>query len=89
MSKIEEIRKKPGMSNAGKYDGLITAGPHGTYPLNKTKGGPINPDRVQAALALGHHLGEEGSKTLRRRIGTLIKGAGKKPSLANKLLRGK
>lgn len=89
MANMEEIRKRPGMGNAGKYDGLITAGPHGTYPLNKTKGGPINPDRVRAALALGHHLGEQGNKTLRRRIGSLVKGTGKMPSLANKLMRGK
>ena len=46
---LTEIRKKPGMGNAGKYPGVKKfAGPHGTYPIN-------NIDRARSALKLAHH----------------------------------
>jgi len=54
-TKLEKIRKKPGMSNAGKYKLSKTntggksnfAGPSGTYPINTLK-------RAKSALRLAH-----------------------------------
>tara|TARA_R110000824_G_scaffold37025_2_gene114245 strand:+ start:2410 stop:2694 length:285 start_codon:yes stop_codon:yes gene_type:complete len=54
-TKLEKLRKKPGMSNAGKYKLSKTtsagkqnfAGPSGTYPINTLK-------RAQSALRLAH-----------------------------------
>ena len=85
--KMEKIRSKPGMGNAGEYKGLVTAGPHGTYPLGYTKGN-ISPKRVRAALALAHHLGSAGEAKLRTRIGHILKRKGKMQGLANRLLKG-
>ena len=63
--KMEKIKERPGLSNAGKYpQGLVTAGPHGSYPLGYKAGG-ISPKRVRAALALGHNLGSKGEEKLR------------------------
>lgn len=48
--KLEEIKKKPGMSNAGKYKDLPAsdfAGPKGTFPID-TKA------RARNALARAH-----------------------------------
>lgn len=52
---LEQIRKKPGKSNAGKYPNVKKsdfAGPDGTYPIN-TKA------RAQAALGLAHNSPDE------------------------------
>ncbi len=54
-TKIEKLREKPGMSNAGKYKLSKTnaggksnfAGPSGTYPINTLK-------RAKSALRLAH-----------------------------------
>jgi len=78
---------KPGMSNAGEYKGLVTAGPKGTYPLGYKKGS-ISPKRVRAALSLGHHLGEKGENKLRKNIGSILKSKGKMQGLANRLIHG-
>ncbi len=86
---LKEIRKQPGMSNAGKYEGLITAGPHGTYPINEVPGGPPTIRRINALRSLSHHLGPRGESKMLKRAGSLLKKYGKFPSLANKLLRGK
>ncbi len=48
---IEEIREKPGMSNAGKYPDVSEGdfcGPNGTYPVNSLK-------RAKSALKLAHN----------------------------------
>ncbi len=84
-AQLDKIRNKPGMGNAGEYKGLITAGPHGTYPLGYTKGN-ISPKRVRAALSLAHHLGDAGEAKLRKRIGAILKRKGKMQGLANRLL---
>jgi hypothetical protein len=86
--RLAEIKSKPGLSNSGEYKGLVTAGPHGTYPLNMTKGGPISPRRVRAALSLGHHLGSKGEAKLRKNIGSILQRKGKMQGLANRLLHG-
>ena len=86
-TRLSEIKKKPGMGNAGDYKGLVTAGPHGTYPLGYKPGG-ISPKRVRAALALGHHLGSKGETKLRKNIGSILKRKGKMQGLANRLLHG-
>jgi hypothetical protein len=49
-TKLEKIREKPGMSNAGKYPNVKQsdfAGPNGTYPINTLK-------RAKSALRLAH-----------------------------------
>ena len=54
-TKLEKLREKPGMSNAGKYKLSKTtsagksnfAGPSGTYPINTLK-------RAKSALRLAH-----------------------------------
>ena len=85
--KMEKIRERPGLSNAGEYKGLVTAGPHGSYPLGYKPGG-ISPKRVRAALALGHHLGSRGEEKLRSNIGHILKRKGKMLGLANRLIHG-
>tara|TARA_R110002020_G_scaffold433834_3_gene643927 strand:- start:9818 stop:14176 length:4359 start_codon:yes stop_codon:yes gene_type:complete len=46
---LAQIRKRPGMSNAGKYTGVKDfAGPHGTYPINTI-------ERARSALRLAHN----------------------------------
>ena len=46
---LSTIRKRPGMSNAGKYKNVKDfAGPHGTYPINSI-------DRGRSALKLAYH----------------------------------
>ena len=85
--RLSQIKKKPGMGNAGDYKGLVTAGPHGTYPLGYKPGG-ISPKRVRAALSLAHHLGSKGEATLRKKIGSILKRKGKMQGLANRLLHG-
>lgn len=55
--RLEEIKKKPGMSNAGKYSGLPSsefAGPNGTYPIN-------TPKRARNALSRAHFSSEPQS----------------------------
>jgi len=85
--RLSEIKSKPGMGNAGDYKGLVTAGPHGTYPLGYKPGG-ISPKRVRAALSLGHHLGSKGEAKLRKNIGSILHRKGKMQGLANRLLHG-
>ena len=54
---IEEIRKQPGMSNAGKYPDVAAddfAGPHGTYPINTI-------ERARSALSLAHNSSNPGA----------------------------
>ena len=80
-------KPKPGMSNAGEYKGLVTAGPKGTYPLGY-KPGQISPKRVRAALSLAHHLGPKGEEKLRSNIGRILKSKGTMRSLANRLKHG-
>ena len=49
-TKLEKIREKPGMSNAGKYPNVKQsdfAGPNGTYPINTLK-------RAKSAVKLAH-----------------------------------
>jgi len=49
-TKLEKLRKKPGMSNAGKYPNVPKdefAGPSGTYPINTLK-------RAKSAIKLAH-----------------------------------
>ena len=49
-TKLEKLRKKPGMSNAGKYKNGPKdefAGPSGTYPINTLK-------RAKSAIKLAH-----------------------------------
>ena len=49
-TKLEKLRKKPGMSNAGKYPDVPKdefAGPSGTYPINTLK-------RAKSAIKLAH-----------------------------------
>lgn len=46
---MSQIRKRPGMSNAGKYTGVKDfAGPNGTYPINTI-------ERGRSALRLAHN----------------------------------
>ncbi len=48
---LSEIRKQPGMSNAGKYKNVSKGdfcGPNGTYPVNSLK-------RAKSALKLAHN----------------------------------
>ncbi len=48
---ISEIRKKPGESNAGKYEGVKAsnfAGPDKTFPINTLK-------RARSALSYSHN----------------------------------
>lgn len=48
---ITDLRKKPGMSNAGKYKNVPAkdfAGPNKTYPINTKK-------RGESALKLAHN----------------------------------
>jgi hypothetical protein len=70
---LDKLRKKPGMSNAGKYNkDLVFAGPHGTYPLGY-KPGQISLKRAKAANAFAHHAGAQAN-SIKRKIGnTLIK----------------
>ena len=89
-SKLEKIREKPGMSNAGKYDKSDApfAGPHGTYPLGED--GKLSPRRVRAALALAHHSKNPGK--IRSKVASILSNRGKMPSLAAKIrksLKGK
>ena len=87
-NKMEKIRERPGLSNAGKYPkGLVTAGPHGSYPLGYKAGG-ISPKRVRAALSLAHHLGSSGESKLRTKIGHILKRKGEMLGLANRLIHG-
>ncbi len=49
-TKLEKLREKPGMSNAGKYKNVPKdefAGPSGTYPINTLK-------RAKSAIKLAH-----------------------------------
>lgn len=48
---LTDLRKKPGMSNAGKYPDVPKkdfAGPKGTFPINTEK-------RAKSALKLAHN----------------------------------
>ena len=57
---LTEIRKEPGMSNAGKYPGVTKfAGPDGTYPINTI-------DRARSALSLAHNAKDPGA--IRRKV---------------------
>ena len=84
---MEKIKSKPGMSNAGEYEGFVTAGPHGTYPLGYSKG-TISPKRVRAALALAHHLGKAGENKLRKNIARILTQKHKLPSLVARIRKG-
>tara|TARA_B100001996_G_C18615237_1_gene575442 strand:+ start:534 stop:1142 length:609 start_codon:yes stop_codon:yes gene_type:complete len=55
-AKLAKIRKKPGMSNAGKYPNVKESnfcGPNGTYPVNTIK-------RAKSALKLAHFSANPG-----------------------------
>lgn len=55
--KLAELRKKPGMSNAGKYPNVPKdefAGPNGTYPINTLK-------RAKSAIRLARHAANPGN----------------------------
>ena len=55
-AKLAKIRKKPGMSNAGKYPNVKESnfcGPNGTYPVNTIK-------RARSALSLAHFSADPG-----------------------------
>ena len=48
-TKLEELRSKPGMSNAGKYTNVKSfCGPNGTYPVDTI-------ERGRSALKLAHN----------------------------------
>ena len=56
-TKLEKLRKKPGMSNAGKYPDVPKdefAGPSGTYPINTLK-------RAKSAERLSYHSPHQAS----------------------------
>ncbi len=62
--KLSDIRKRKGMSNAGKYPNVNKsnfAGPHGTYPVN-TK------ERFLAALRLVGKADPKMQKRIRAKI---------------------
>ena len=55
-TKLEKLREKPGMSNAGKYPNVKESnfcGPNGTYPVNTIK-------RARSALSLAHFSADPG-----------------------------
>ena len=55
-AKLAKLRKKPGMSNAGKYPNVKESnfcGPNGTYPVNTVK-------RARSALSLAHFSADPG-----------------------------
>ena len=55
-AKLAKLRKKPGMSNAGKYPSVKDSnfcGPNGTYPVNTVK-------RARSALSLAHFSADPG-----------------------------
>ena len=55
--KLAKLRKKPGMSNAGKYPNVPKdefAGPNGTYPINTLK-------RAKSAIRLARHAANPGN----------------------------
>jgi hypothetical protein len=52
--KLEALREKPGMSNAGKYKDVPKkdfAGPQGTFPINTRS-------RAESALKLAHNAAD-------------------------------
>tara|TARA_B100001250_G_scaffold401815_1_gene414132 strand:- start:266 stop:823 length:558 start_codon:yes stop_codon:yes gene_type:complete len=56
-AKLAKLRKKPGMSNAGKYPNVPKdefAGPSGTYPINTLK-------RAKSAERLAYHSPHQAS----------------------------
>ncbi len=56
-TKLEKLREKPGMSNAGKYKKVKEsdfAGPSGTYPINTLK-------RAKSAMKLAHFAADPGN----------------------------
>jgi hypothetical protein len=56
-TKLEKLREKPGMSNAGKYPNVKQsdfAGPNGTYPINTLK-------RAKSAMKLAHFSAKPGN----------------------------
>ena len=58
---ITEIRKEPGMSNAGIYKDVAKddfCGPKGTYPVNTIK-------RAKSALKLAHNAGKRKAKKIK------------------------
>ena len=61
---LKEIRKEPGMSNAGKYEkeGVTEyAGPHGSYPINDI-------DRGRSALKLAYRAGPKLEKQIKENV---------------------
>jgi len=53
--KLADLRKEPGMSNAGKYPNVTEfAGPNGTYPINTLK-------RAKSAIRLAGHAANPGN----------------------------
>ena len=70
MRTLAALRKKPGLSNAYRYPGETTLGPHGTYPV--TKDGKPSKSRIQAAMRLAGHLNPGAEKTLKRKLKSFI-----------------
>ena len=90
MTREERMRKKPGGSNYGKYDGkgMKFAGPSGgapsrTYPVTFDNSSKIDPKRVRAALSYAHNA--PNPKGIRRGVARIVKKAGDK-SLAQRIL---
>ena len=58
---LKEIRKKPGMSNAGKYNVTDYAGPNESYPINDI-------DRGRSALKLAYKAGPKLEKQIKENV---------------------
>ena len=58
---LAKIRKKPGMSNAGRYNVATYAGPNKSYPINTI-------DRGRAALRLAWKAGPKLEKQIKENV---------------------
>jgi hypothetical protein len=58
---LKEIRKKPGMSNAGRYNVKDYAGPNESYPINDI-------DRGRSAIKLAYKAGPKLEKQIKENV---------------------
>ena len=60
-AELKEIREKPGMSNAGKYNVKDYAGPNKSYPINDI-------DRGRSAIKLAYKAGPKLEKQIKENV---------------------